>query len=312
MTVTRRSRPPDVFPAVTRAAGTAGATGAAAGATGAAASVRWSARHPAWPLVRRCPGVALDLGSTRTRAWITGRGLVLDVPTVTFPGSAAATGTGADGGIHPIRRGAIVDTAGTARMLDRLLGHRMPRFGRPLVILTAPVLDGVAFRTEARAAVEVLRPRTVLTVPAARAVALAAGADPFRPLLVVDVGAHLTEVVLLAEGAVTDARRITLGTGDLDGGTPSGRLTDAVVSMVTAILEQDRSPQTLDALRRGMLLAGGGALRPEITYRLTGRLRAPVRPVPSPHTAALRGAAALLEAGARPRIRKPFAESSGA
>lgn len=39
-----------------------------------------------------------------------------------------------------------------------------------------------------------------------------------------------------------------------------------------------------------------GALRPEITYRLTGRLPAPVRVVPAPHTAAVRGAARLLEA----------------
>jgi rod shape-determining protein MreB len=245
------------------------------------------ARHTPWPLCRRCTGIALDMGSARTRAWIAGRGMVLDVPTVTFPGHGAP---------HPIRRGAIVDTPGTARMLDRLLGPRLPRFGRPLVVVTAPVLDGLAFRTEARTAVEVLRPRAVLTVPGARAVALAAGADHTRPLLVVDIGAHLTEVVLLAGGAVTDARRAALGTGDLGDGTPPGRLTDTVVDMVTAMLRQDRTSLTRAALRRGVLLAGGGALRPDITRELPGRLGCPVRPVPSPHTAAVRGAACLLAA----------------
>ncbi|GAA1015682.1 rod shape-determining protein [Streptomyces thermogriseus] len=241
-------------------------------------------RHRPWPLGRQGCGVALDLGSARTRAWIAGRGLVVDVPTVTFPGAGA---------VYPIRRGAILDTEGTARMLERLLGHRLPRFTRPLVVVTAPVLDGVAYRSRARTAVEVLRPRDVLTVPSARAVALAAGADLSRPLLVVDIGAHLTEVVLLSEGAVVDARRTALGTTDLDT-VPPTQMGDAVTTMVNAMLRQDRTSLTADALRRGVLLAGGGALRPEITHHLTGRLHAPLKTVAAPHTAAVRGAATLL------------------
>ncbi|MFD8521620.1 rod shape-determining protein [Streptomyces capillispiralis] len=248
---------------------------------------RASVRHRNWPPCRRCSGLALDLGSARTRAWLAGRGVVLDVPTVTFPGTGA---------VRPVRRGTIVDTAGTARMLDRLLGHRLPRFGRPLVVVTAPVLDGPAFRAAARTAVEVLRPRAVLTVPGARAVALAAGADHLRPLLVVDIGAQLTEVVLLADGAVTDARRAALGTADLTGGTAPSLITEAVVGMVTAMLRQDRTELTRAALRRGVLLAGGGALRPDITRGLPEGLGCAVRQVPSPHTAAVRGAAGLLAA----------------
>ncbi|MGW0818388.1 rod shape-determining protein [Streptomyces viridiviolaceus] len=244
-------------------------------------------RHRTWPLCRQCSGVALDMGSARTRAWIAGRGLILDVPTVTFPGAGA---------VYPIQRGTIVDAQGTARMLDRLLGHRLPRFSRPLVVVTAPVLDGFAYRTQARTAVEVLRPRSVLTVPSARAVALAAGADLSRPLLVLDIGAHLTEVVLLVDGAVFDARRTALGTGDLGDSTTPDRIGEAVVDMVTSMLRQDRTSLTVDALGRGPLLAGGGALRPDITRHLTGRLHTPLKAVPAPHTAAVRGAAKLLEA----------------
>ncbi|MGW3509938.1 rod shape-determining protein [Streptomyces sp. NPDC000994] len=256
-------------------------------------------RHRPWPLGRQGWGIALDMGSARTRAWVAGRGLVLDVPTVTFPGSGA---------VYPIQRGTIIDTAGTARMLDRLLGNRLPRFTRPLVVLTAPVLDGVAFRNEARTAVEVLRPRGVLTIPSARAVALAAGADLSRPLLVVDIGAHLTEVVLLSEGAVVDARRTALGTSDLDSASPV-QICEAVATMVTAMLRQDRTSLTVDALRRGALLAGGGALRPEITYHLTGRLHAPLKAVAAPHTAAVRGAATLLRS-AHDRPEGPAGEPS--
>ncbi|MEU6389542.1 hypothetical protein [Streptomyces sp. NPDC046939] len=254
-------------------------------------------RHRSWPWCRRCSGVALDLGSARTRAWTSGRSMILDVPTVTFPG---------DGATYPIQRGTIVDTPGTARMLDRLLRPRLPRLGRPLLILTTPVLGGPAYRAEARSAVEILRPRTVLTVPTARAVAAAADADLTEPLLVVDIGAHLTEVTLLADGAVTDARRTALGTSDLDSLAPPEPLVEAVATMVSGMLDEDHTFQTRDAVERGALLAGGGALRPDIAWHLTGRLRAPVRLVPAPHTAAVRGAAKLLQAAhAHPSAAAP-------
>ncbi|MFE2043120.1 rod shape-determining protein [Streptomyces sp. NPDC059477] len=239
--------------------------------------------HRDHPLCRPCCCLALDLGSARTRVWVAGRGLVLDVPTVTFPGA-----------LYPIRRGAIVDVPGTARMLDRLLGDRLPRLTRPLVVLTAPVLDGPAYRERARTAVQVLGPRAVLTVPTARAVALAADADLSLPLLVVDLGAQLTEVVLLADGAVCDARRTALGTTDLDGDITAADLCEAVVTMIASMVRQDRTSLTADALTRGALLAGGGARRPDVVHRLSGSLHAPLRPVPAPHTAAIRGAARLL------------------
>lgn len=253
------------------------------------------ARRRSWPRRRQCWGIALDLGSARTRACSSGGRMIVDAPTVGFPAAGAT---------YPVRRGAIVDTPGAARMLDRLLGHRLPRFGRPLVIVVTPVLGGMAYRTEARTAVEVLRPRAFLTVPAARAIAVAADADPARPLLVVDIGAHLSEVTLLTDGAVTDARHTALGTSDLDRLTPPARIAEAVAAMVAAMLDQDRTSQTREALRRGALLAGGGALRPDLAYRLTDRLHAPVRPVPAPHTAAVRGAATLLRAAhAHPSLR---------
>ncbi|MEU2778317.1 rod shape-determining protein [Streptomyces sp. NPDC007162] len=243
--------------------------------------------HRSWPWCRQCTGIALDLGSARTRAWTSGRRTILDVPTATVPGDRAT---------YPVQRGTIVDTPAAARMLDRLLGHRLPRHGRPLLILTTPALGGIVYRAEAHAAVEVLHPRTVLTVPAARAVALTAGADLTRPLLVVDIGAHLTEVTLLTDGALTDARHTALGTSDLGSHTRPAQLTEAVVAMVTSMLDDDRTSQAHHALQRGVLLAGGGALRADLTHPLAGRLHAPVRTVPGPHTAAVRGAAKLLQA----------------
>ncbi|MFJ3829952.1 rod shape-determining protein [Streptomyces sp. NPDC090046] len=252
--------------------------------------------HRPWPLCRQCCGVALELGSARTRAWVAGRGMLLDVPTVTFTGAKV---------VHPVRRGAIVDVAGTARMLDRLLRPRLPRRTRPLVVITTPVLDGPAHRERARTAAQVLRPRTVLTVPAARAIALTADADLTRPLLVVDVGAHLTEVVLLGEGAVVDARCTALGTTDpTHSPDATGRISETVAQMITSMVRQDPTGLAARALERGALLAGGGALVPDLAHRLTDTLRTPLRVAPAPHTAALRGAAKVLRAAhSHPSLR---------
>ncbi|MEU2438434.1 rod shape-determining protein [Streptomyces rubradiris] len=255
--------------------------------TGARRPYAVPGRHRPWPLCRHCCGIALDMGSARTRVLIAGRGVVVDAPTVTFPGVDA---------VHPIQRGTIIDTPGCARMLRRLLADRLSRHVHPVVIVTAPVLDGLAYRTQARAAVDVLRPRAVLTVPGARGIALASGADLTRPLLVVDVGAHLTEVVLLSDGAVTDARRTALGTSDLDDTTTPGDIAAAVARMLTAMLQQDHTSLTAAALRRDILLAGGGALRPDIRHQLSTLLPARLHTVPAPHTAAVRGATTLLRA----------------
>ncbi|MDT0380976.1 rod shape-determining protein [Streptomyces sp. DSM 42041] len=238
------------------------------------------------PVSRLRPGLALDLGSARTRAWVPGRGVILDVPTVTFSGIGA---------VYPVQRGTIIDTEGAARMLDRLLGRAFPRFVRPLIVLTTPVLGGPAHRSSAHAALAVLRPRAVLTVPGPRAVALAADGDRPGAALVVDVGAHLTEVALLVDGAVTDAYRTALGVTDLDGCATAAELGEAVAKMVKQVLRHDHTGLSLDAVRRGLLLAGGGALRPECVHAIAARLKASVQPVAAPHTAALRGAARLLE-----------------
>ncbi|MFC5262812.1 hypothetical protein ACFPJ1_11920 [Kribbella qitaiheensis] len=65
------------------------------------------------------------------------------------------------------------------------------------------------------------------------------------------------------------------------------------------LLRDDLGPQVVDALERGPLLTGGGALRPEITYRLAKRLCAPVRSAPAPHLAGVRGAGLALVAAHR-------------
>ncbi|MDT0441383.1 rod shape-determining protein [Streptomyces johnsoniae] len=246
-------------------------------------------RRPAWPLRRRGPGIALDLGSARTRVWTTGRGDILDVPTVV--GRGAGTG-------HPVRRGTIVDSEGVARLLSRLVAERVPRNARPVVVFTTPVLSDPGHQAAAADALRALRPRTVLAIDGVKAIALAAGADLSRPLLVVDLGAHLTEVALLADGAVAVARRSATPADGTAGARPTERAA-GIAALITGMFSDDPRPQMVDALDRGLLLAGGGALRPKLAHLLCARLRVPVQAVPQPQTAAVRGAARALDAARR-------------
>ncbi|MGW1344407.1 rod shape-determining protein [Kribbella sp. NPDC002412] len=238
------------------------------------------ARRHRGPSSRRC--LALDLGSAQTRAWIPGRGLVLDAPTI--------TPTELD---SPVRRGGIVDPAGAARMLDRLLNSRgAPGYRPALIITTMPVLSTDADRRAALTAIDVLQPGAVLTIETVKAAALGARADLVKPLLVVDLGADLTEVAVLSNGSLIDARRAPLGISDFGRGITVEDLAASVGDLVTDLLRQDCGPQLADALDRGPLLTGGGALRPAITYRIAQRLSTPIRTAPAPQTAAVRGACA--------------------
>lgn len=248
-------------------------------------------RRGAWSATRRSSGIAIDLGSARTRAWMPDCGLLVDAPTV--------TPAGAGDGCRPVQRGVVVDLQGATRCLDQLLGPAAGLGQYSIVVLTTPLRCTELNRSVALAALEVLDARTVVTIESVKAAALGAGADLTRPLLVVDIGADLTEVGLLVDGGVTEASRFEVGTSDLGATTGLAELVQSIVGAVTQLLRLDCGAQVVDALDRGPLLIGGGALRPEITYRLSKRLLAPVWPAPAPHNAAVRGAGLALVAAQR-------------
>ena len=226
-------------------------------------------------------GVAVDLGSARTKAWTPGHGLLVDVPTM-------SAGTGR----RPVRRGKIVDRSAAVALVGDLLKSQLIVDRRRTVVATIPVTSDEIHRRQLLAVLEVLGPETVLTIDTVKAAALGAGADVTEPLLVVDLGAQLTEVALLAGGSLRGARCTELGVRDP---VSSAQLVEEIVES-TVQLMSECGPQMVDALDRGVLLTGGGALRPEITYQLSIQLGATVRPAPAPQEAAVRGAALVLQA----------------
>lgn len=288
-------------------------------------------------------GLALDLGSSRTRAWVPGHGLLTD-PLLgggsgslldgsdlgsgtglsfgsglgTGPGLSSGfglgsgsgtglssgldlgTGTGTGPGLggdaeRPVRRGRIVDPESCGRLLGRIADAALgPDRTDSVIVLSHPVLAGAVHRNAARELLAGLGPTRVLVLSSARAAAAYAGPRDAGPLLVVDMGAELTEVTLLVGGRIADARQAESGLSDLDPATLPATLVGTVLDMVKSMWRQDRHGAIRGALRKGPVLAGGGALRPDVTDRLARCLGTPVRLAEDPSTTVVRGAGRIL------------------
>ncbi|WP_031080919.1 rod shape-determining protein [Streptomyces sp. NRRL WC-3549] len=239
-----------------------------------------AARHPG-----PARGLAIDLGSSGARAWVPGRGLV-------------ACAVWDDGPGRPVRRGRIVDPESCGRLLaglaDTALGT--DRHGS-VIVLSHPVLAGAEHRSQAKGLLAALGSSGVV-LSSARAVAACAGGPDGGPLLVVDMGAELTEVTLLVDGRIVDARQAETGLRDLGGqeaGAMPAQLAGSVLDMIMSMWRQDRHGAVRGALRRGPVLTGGGALHADVTHRISLRLGAPIRLAGDPSTAVVRGAGLILD-----------------
>ncbi|MFE0648700.1 rod shape-determining protein MreC [Streptomyces sp. NPDC059534] len=223
-------------------------------------------------------GIALDIGSSRTRAWAPGAGVFADVPS------------------GPVRRGHTTDSASQLRLLRRLTASA-PGDGEhdTVVMLTHPVLAGPEEREAARRMMDGLGPVRVIAVDSARAAAAYSAPPGGGPLLVVDLGARLTEVTLVVDGLVEDARLAEVGVDDVP---EPGRVPDTIAGttadMVSDMWRHDSTGAVRGALRRGVLVTGGGALRLDVTGHLAHLLRARLRLANDPATSVVRGAGLML------------------
>ncbi|MER6096006.1 rod shape-determining protein MreC [Streptomyces sp. NPDC001728] len=228
-------------------------------------------------------GIALDIGSSRTRAWAPGAGVFADVPS------------------GPVRRGRVAGSDSQLQLLRRLTASAPGGDGHDTVVmLTHPVLAAPEERAAARRLVDALGPVRVIAVDSARAAAAHAAPAGGGPLLVVDLGAQLTEVTLVVDGLVEDARLAEVGVDDLpaSGGVPES-VAGTAADMVSDLWRRDRTGAVRGALRRGVLVTGGGALRLDVTGRLAHLLRARIRLANDPSTSVVRGAGLMLASALR-------------
>jgi len=238
---------------------------------------------PARPARRRVTvptALAVDLGSRTMSVWATHRG------TVSGPcgDPAAATGT-------LVRRGRIVDVDGCADLLAQLTSrYPEPVPAGAVVVACRPVLATDADQQATRRVLDaVFAPSRVLFLDTVRAAAVGSGAAA-GTVLVVDVGAELTEVGLLTNGRVVAARRTEMGTRDLARGATVDLIADNVVRHVEDLRHDPGAAGVATALARGVLLVGDGAVHPGLAPAVAQGLRVRVHRAAAPRTAAINGA----------------------
>lgn len=182
----------------------------------------------------KIPVAAVDLGTSRVRAWHPTDGAVLDEPSFVaideYQGQACAVGAAARNMVgrspegltvrRAVEMGRVTDFE-AARMLARhALDHaRLPRLSRrPIVVTAAPVdCSQMQLRTLEQALLRVGAAQAVV-VPAAVAAALS---GPLRFTegvdgMLVDAGAGTSELAVFAQGRMVDARSVPIGGDVLD------------------------------------------------------------------------------------------------
>ncbi|MEY9849579.1 rod shape-determining protein [Streptacidiphilus sp. MAP5-3] len=204
------------------------------------------------------PLAAIDLGTSRIRAWHPKRGVVLDEPSLValdeFEGRACAVGTRAKNMIgrapqgfavrRAVEAGRVTDFE-AARMLARhALDHaRSSRWARrPLVVTSAPAdCSTMQVRALEQAIVQVGAARAVV-VPSPVAAALG-GALPFldgSDGMLVDVGAGTSELAVFARGRMVDAMSLPVGGDLLDQAVAGWVRREHQVALVLVAAEQLR------------------------------------------------------------------------
>jgi len=177
--------------------------------------------------------LAVDLGSAVTRIWRKGRGLVLAEPSLialTTAGETLAVGEKAKAlwgweprGVRvtaPLRGGAVNDPPAAGAMLEAFFA-KLPRFlpGRHRrAVLGLPVQAPATERKRVKDLFHGAGIQEVYFIDAPLAAAIGAELPIDEPAgqLLVDIGADLTEVVLIAAGAIQYQHALNIGGAALD------------------------------------------------------------------------------------------------
>jgi rod shape-determining protein MreB and related proteins len=181
--------------------------------------------------VLRAPTLALDLGNANTRVYHPGRGVVVDEPSLVALGgsdrSLIATGSPvkammgrAHAGvipIHPLRHGVVFELDATERMLRAFIqaagGGRHPR-----LLVSVPTGTTSVERRSVEQAAHSCGASSVTVIEEPLAAAIGAGLPVERPLggMLVDVGAGITESVVVSMGGIVTARSVRIAGDDMD------------------------------------------------------------------------------------------------
>ena len=253
--------------------------------------------------------VGIDLGSSRVRVVVKGEGLVLDEPSVVAIGGqkhrVSAFGGGAAAAakanpdllmVHPVDGWRIADIPAVAALLAHVINRSAgrQRIFKPDIVLTVHTAMAGDDRRQLLDILAALGARTMYLLDIPLAAATGSGATLTGPVghLVIDVGAAVAEVAVLAHEGMVAGRCIEIR--GRDGRVSDGWVSDIVNAAREVLAEM---PQQLmsDIAAEGILLTGGGSVAAEVGDQLTAALGVPITRPPEPELCAARGAGLAVD-----------------
>src|SRR5487761_1533271 len=177
--------------------------------------------------------MAVDLGTANTLAYVRGRGIVLNEPSVVAvnvkDGRPLAVGAEAKRmigrtpnhiqAIRPLKDGVIADFEICEKMLRYFIQRvHQRRFAKPRMVICVPSgITGVEQRAVMEAA-EYAGARKAYIIEEPMAAAIGAGLPVHEPTgnMVVDVGGGTTEVAVISLGGIVTAQSIRVGGDEMD------------------------------------------------------------------------------------------------
>ncbi len=159
--------------------------------------------------------LAVDLGTSNTRLYVRGQGVILDEPSVVavdMSGNVQAVGNAAKAMlgrapgtvqvVRPLRHGVIADFDRTQKMFRYFIGKTRRRwsFVQPRLVIVTPAGITQVERRAVRDAARQAGAREVYLIQASMAAALGAGLPVQQPgaSMIVDIGGGTTEVAVMS------------------------------------------------------------------------------------------------------------------
>jgi rod shape-determining protein MreB and related proteins len=251
-------------------------------------------------------GIAIDLGTARTRILVRGLGIVADEPTqVAYAASGEPIAAGHDARVaaaegrgrlsSPVRGGVVRDPVACVHMLQLLLRKSgTTRVASRDVTLSLPATAQGPDASVVAAVVGSATGGRVVPVESGLAACIGAGVDIVHggPRLVCDIGASLTEMAAVADGRVIASVATRLGLGDYD--THPDQAQRRVEQLLRRTLDRLPDRTAGDAAATSLLLVGGGALRSDLTARLGATCQMPVLVPDRPRDVVAHGLASCM------------------
>ena len=260
--------------------------------------------------------IAIDLGTANTLIWLSGRGLIINEPSInaksTQTGKVLAVGDKAKemlGKTHqgietirPLRDGVIDDVdepvaaaIGIGLDISKPLGNIIVDIGGGTTEVAVISLNGVVTKKAIRVAGDEMDEAII---------------HWFRNEHKLEIGEQTAEEIKISVGSAMRVRskNIVVKGRDLVSGIPktlevrSDEVRQALKDPVTRIVEvikqalEDTPPQlSADIVERGIILAGGGSLLKGIDQVLREKTGVPVNVADEPHLSVVKGCGIIIE-----------------